>query len=269
MGEPQPLTEGSGRHSRPSFSPDGTRIAYDHWRVGSSQDIWTMAPDGSDPRQLTVDTSTDTQTSWLADGSGVVYFSERNQQYGLWSTSLESGLETLVATLRGDMDSVRLSPDGTRLAYHTAGADGPLNLWIARWDGAEARQLTFDRELMAFPCWSPDGRWLAFEMRRGDDDHVMVIPADGGEPTQLTFDPGKSWPYGWSPAGDKIVFAALRDGFWNLRWVSRSTDQQRQLTHFEMPAGYVRYPAWSPEGDQIVFELAETTGDLWLVESPP
>jgi len=269
VGEPRPLTTGSARHSRPAFSPDGETIAFDHWQVGANQDIWLMGADGTEPAQLTLDLASDTQASWLPDGSGVVYFSQRNRGSGLWSTSLRDGAETLQATLNGEGDGFRLSPDGSRIAYHAAGPDGPINLWVARWDGGQARRLTQDRELMGFPCWSPDGRWLAFEMQRGGDDHVMVIDASGGEPIQLTFEPGRSWPYSWSPDGDKIVFAALRDNGWNLWWVSRSTLEQRQLTRFDRAAGYVRYPAWSPRGDRIVFELAETTGDLWLAEGLP
>jgi len=29
---------------------------------------------------------------------------------------------------------------------------------------------------------------------------------------------------------------------------------------------YVRYPAWSPAGDQIVYEYAKTTGNIWMVD---
>jgi len=28
----------------------------------------------------------------------------------------------------------------------------------------------------------------------------------------------------------------------------------------------VRYPAWSPRGDAIVYEYAETTGNIWLLD---
>jgi Tol biopolymer transport system component len=27
----------------------------------------------------------------------------------------------------------------------------------------------------------------------------------------------------------------------------------------------VRYPAWSPRGDQIVYEYSETTGNIWTM----
>jgi len=31
----------------------------------------------------------------------------------------------------------------------------------------------------------------------------------------------------------------------------------------------VRYPAWSPSGDFIVYERAEITGNIWTTELPP
>ena len=34
LGMPRPLTTGNGRNSRPTFSPDGTRIVFDRWQLG-------------------------------------------------------------------------------------------------------------------------------------------------------------------------------------------------------------------------------------------
>jgi hypothetical protein len=31
---------------------------------------------------------------------------------------------------------------------------------------------------------------------------------------------------------------------------------------------YLRYPAWSPRDDQLVYERAETTGNVWMLETP-
>jgi len=46
--------------------------------------------------------------------------------------------------------------------------------------------------------------------------------------------------------------------------VSASTGKAQQLTAFSGPNGYVRYPAWSPSNDRIVFERAITTANLWI-----
>jgi Tol biopolymer transport system component len=41
---------------------------------------------------------------------------------------------------------------------------------------------------------------------------------------------------------------------------------QKQLTNFDKLNLYVRYPAWSPLGNQIVFEYAEMTANIWMME---
>jgi len=96
--------------------------------------------------------------------------------------------------------------------------------------------------------------------------HWAAMPAEGGEPVQLTREPGLSWPHSFSPDGDRVAFAGMRDGRWNLYWVSRTTGEQRRLTRFDETNTYVRYPAWSPAGDRIVFERAQATGNVWLME---
>jgi len=269
VGPPMALTRGSGRYSRPAFSPDGSTIAFDAWKVGANQDVWISSSDGGSVRQLTFDGATDTQPSWLPGGREVVFFSERSDGFGLWAVGVDGDNSRRLTVLDRTVDCVRVSPDGERIAYHAPGPNGVINIWVANLDGSEPRQLTFADELMGFACWSSDGEWLAFEARLGDDDQIMVVSSHGGKPQQLTAGPGRSWPYGWSPDGEKVTFAGLRDGLWNVWWVSRLTGESHSVTdHGELNA-YVRYPAWSPRGDRIVYELAETTGDLWLVENLP
>jgi len=264
LGVARPLTRSSGRHSRPAWAPDGTAIALDRWQVGRDQDIWVMAPDGSDLRQITSESSMDTLASWAPDAAALVFFSDRGGSCGLWRRALGASESRRLVELGPHVDAVRLSPDGRRVAFHAPDDDGVLNVWVAGADGAGRRQLTFEPELAGFPCWSDDGSWLAVEVRREGDDQVAAVLAQGGAVELLTQQPGKSWPY--DVADDRVAFAALRDGAWDIWWVSRATRRQTRLTDLGSLTGYVRYPAWSPAGDRVVFEKAETAGDLWLVE---
>jgi TolB protein len=143
---------------------------------------------------------------------------------------------------------------------------GTTNLWIVPVEGVEPKALTFDKESMGFPCWSPDSRFIAFEMKRGDDNFLAIIPSTGGESVQLNFGHGQSWPFSFSPDGDKIGFAGFRDGYWNVWSYSLSTKEEKELTHYRKLNAFVRYPSWSPLGNQIVFEHAETTGNIWMID---
>ena len=92
------------------------------------------------------------------------------------------------------------------------------------------------------------------------------MPAAGGDYTQLTTEAGQSWPWSWAPDNDTIVFAGSREGVWNLWQVSRTTKIQKKLTDYTSLRTYVRYPAWSPKGDRIVYEFNETKGNIYVAE---
>jgi Tol biopolymer transport system component len=219
------------------------------------------------PQQLTTEPAEDYSPSWFPDGKRIAFLVAAEPRKTLWSFAIEDGRQERIRSLENGDASWRLSPDGKRVAFHAR--DGrTLNIWTTAVEGGAPRQITFDRELMGFPSWSPDGRFIAGEIKRGNDTHVAVVPAEGGEIEQLTFEAGQSWPYGWSPEGDKISFAGMREGRWNVYWVSRRERTQKQLTQNRRLNTYVRYPAWSPLGDQIVYEYAEIAGNIWLLEWP-
>jgi eukaryotic-like serine/threonine-protein kinase len=264
-GAPAPLTqEASYRKGLPLFSPDGKRIAYVEFRGGSNEDIWVVDADGKNPTQLSTNPANNWAPSWFPEGDRLAFQSNRQGKDGIWSIAPKSGREKLLVDPGQAIGFPRLSPDGKQIAFNSS-KSGTLNIWTVPTEGGPPKQLTFDKESMGFPSWSPDGKFIALNLKRGEDTHVAIIPSSGGTPTQLTHDRGQSWPHSWSPEGDKIAFAGFRDGFWNVWWVSRNGGTQKRITNFSKLNEYVRYPAWSPLGNQIVFEYAETKSNIWTM----
>lgn len=264
----KPLTRGTGRNARPAVSPDGRAIAFDRWRVGASVDVWVLEHGTAEPRRLSNLVGPDTVPSWTADGSAVVFLHGDETGLYLYRHALRGGQPEELIAFSESVDSVRLSPDGRRIAYHAVIDGSAPNLWVAGADGSDPRQLTDRPELVGFPAWAPDSRRLAVEVRTGDRDQIAVIDVDAGQPElELVTDvEGRAWPFSWSPDGTRVAFAGLEDGRWNLYWVDVDTREMRQLTSFAQDGGYVRYPFWSPTGERIVFERAENAADLWQVE---
>lgn len=259
------MQDRSARKANPSISPDGKKITFGVWRAGAPGNVWLMDADGKNPSPITTSTASTTLASWLSNDE-VTYVTYRQDENGVLSSiNLKTGVERALFTLQPDMDFIRISPDGRQLAYNSL-KNGNINIWKIALENGQPRQLTFDKELAGWPVWSPDGSRIAFEMRRGDDTHIALIPSDGGEITQLTFEHGQSWPHSWSPDGSRIAFAGFRNGVWNVWWVSVKDRTEKQLTNFNKLNAYVRYPAWSPTGNQIVFEYAEMTGNIWMME---
>jgi len=268
-GPETPVTRETGRNSRPAVSNDGTKIALSRWRPGANQDVWIVDADCGNGVQRTTDPADDDYPHWFPGDRRLGFMSLRRGHRAYFALDLVTGREEVVADFGPGHDAMRVSPDGTKVAFHSNRGGTTLNVWVAELPAGTPRQVTSDREMAAFPCWSPDGTTLAFEAKRGGDVQVFTVPAAGGTPVQLTRGAGQSWPYSFSPDGTKIAFVGLRDGIWNVAWVSRGGRTERPVTANQRLNSYLRYPAWSPAGDAIYYEVAETTGNIWLVDMAP
>jgi Tol biopolymer transport system component len=265
-GSPVPLTQDTSyRNSNPRFSPDGTRIAYHVTRIGTQADIYVMNADGTNQTQLTTSPGYDERPSWFPDGEQIAFLARRDGQEEMWAINLKTGRERKLFGLKQDITFPQLSPDGKQIVFNSK-KSGTTNLWVVPVEGGEAKQLTFDKEAMGFACWSPDSKFIAFETKRGDDNLLSIISSTGDGYTQLNSGHGQSWPHSFSVDGDKIAYAGFRNGVWNVWWYSLSTKEEKQVTNYKKINSFVRYTSWSPLGNQIVYEYAETTGNIWMVE---
>jgi Tol biopolymer transport system component/DNA-binding winged helix-turn-helix (wHTH) protein len=264
LGAPILLTQDTNRRkTAPSFSLDGKSIVYSLWRAGAGGELWLMDADGSNPRQLTAGLAG--LPNWLPDGKRIAVVAKESNTQQMWAIDVETGKQSVLSAQTFPLAMGKLSPDGQLFAYNS-NTNGVINVSTLPVAGGPAKQLTFDQELIGFPCWSRDGQWLAVEVKRGADTQIAVIPREGGAPEPITSEAGQNWPGGWAADHDRIAFAGQRNGLWNVYWVSRRTKEFVQLTNYTKPNTYVRYPVWSPLSNQIVYEFGETTGNIWMLE---
>jgi len=263
--ESAPLTsETNLRNSFPAWSPDGSTIVFNRLSTGQKGSIWAIEPDGTGQRELLSDPDVSYRfPQWSLDGKSLYVLRD-----GDALVRFDPETRRIEEHARPDRKWLRwsLAPSGDRFAFARQ-QDDAENIWVTHLDARQATQITFDPEYASFPRWSPDGEWIAFEQAREGHTYLAIVPSAGGEAKQLTFEPEHSWPFGWSPDGSKVAFAGSRDGVWNIYWVSIDDGSIRQLTDHQGNRGsFVRYPAWSPSGDQIVYELSDTTADVWSVD---
>ena len=101
-------------------------------------------------------------------------------------------------------DNVRLSPDGSRVAYQLFNtADGTGSVWVYDVNRAVSSRVTFDNNVTDDrPVWSPDGKYLVYH-RFGDTSMRKVLSSGlGGEELVLK----DAYPDDWSSDGRYIVY---------------------------------------------------------------
>lgn len=149
------LTDSFAEDGWPTYSPDGSRIVFESTRPAGrdNSDLFVMQADGSDETRVTrTSESFDQEPSWSPTSESHVVFSRR---YGI---------------------DVR------------TGDNSDVDVFLLNVDTGKRRALTRDRRAAdTSPLWSPDGRWVAFDRVRPDNDQeVYVVHRSGKHLTRVT-----------------------------------------------------------------------------------
>ena len=192
----------------PSWAPNGERLSVVHETCDRSDDcvwdqaIYTVGPDGSDPRLLTsaLDEPDGTPPVWSPDGKWIAYgtfdgiATRRPDGGGLsWPTGYDED---------DFLNEVTWSPDNAWIVFSTDEA-----IYRMRPDGDSFHQLAAGESFQNL-SWSPDGSAIAFD-HIVDESHgsqVTIIDVDTGKQRDLTREPLVSFAPAWSPDGKQLAF---------------------------------------------------------------
>ncbi|MFP5378486.1 MAG: winged helix-turn-helix domain-containing protein, partial [Vicinamibacteria bacterium] len=256
-GDAAPVTvDTSRRNSLPVIAPDGSRVAYMSRPAGRPPAIWTVNLDGTMPAQLTPSDVLAAQPSWLPDGRRLAFLSNREPRTAIWTIDTTTRRESILVQGRDHLPvdgaraparlgEIRLSPDGTAVAFSMHAADtGNRVMYVGDLEAGTVRRVTESSQWVGYPAWSPDGRLVAVEIKDGSSTDVGVIDVATGTLRQLTRARGQSWVRSWSPDGRRIAYAALRAGRWDLCWIDVQGGDEHPFAPPEPVHVYVRYPEW-------------------------
>jgi Tol biopolymer transport system component/DNA-binding winged helix-turn-helix (wHTH) protein len=194
----------------PSFSPDGSQIAFFQPDDGPMGDIWVIPSTGGQAKRLTFDNHLGGGLVWTPHGDYIVFSSQRGGSKTLWKIHRSGGSPKPVLNSPGEDTNPDISSDGGKLIYATT-----RNHWVLTIkDVASGRiqELKESRTDMFSPSFSPQGDKIAFFATvDGGDIHVFTVRTDGQELTQVTR--GKrerNVMPSWSADGSFLYFYQVR-----------------------------------------------------------
>ena len=271
--------EPAGHHSaggttHPSWSPDGSRLAYIVERpqsgLGSALLAVRHLATGA-VREYPLDAAWPQNLEWLPDGSAILFIGTVKYRQLLHRMELASGrVDTLAiggfGALRGAFE---LSADG-RVVYLVK-ADRPGTVQLVRQElhtGAETVLVTNTQASNIIPgqpvAASRDGTQLAFAVRnrqRGRSE-LYVLPSTGGQRRLVHSIPVEKWfnSLEWTPDGQHLLFVSD-----NTLWRLRLSDGDVQRI-FQMRG--LRSLRLDADGRRIAFSAGERQSEVWRLENP-
>lgn len=275
---PTQLTDSPSDDTSPTWSPDGSFIAFHTGRWGDftgHAEIAMVPAVGGEVVRLTDDACfQDGDPTWIADGGAVaalpvwtmpplpdlgtpgaagagdILVAGSTDGVGdLFSLDSTGEMTNLTADLP-DQLSPAWSPDHSRIAFASDAAQrGNLDIYVMDADGSNLVRLTTNPQGENRPTWSPDGSRLAYEGPGG----IWVVDADGSD-AHLVVAGGGHYA-SWSPDGRLIAFADRA-----IMVVAPDGSGLRTLVHDENAYEV----AWSPDGSKLLFTCVR---DICMVDA--
>lgn len=243
------------------WSPKGTRIVYD-FADETGVHIATIAPTHKNRRQLTSETGVQEAPDWSKDGEWITY-DAMDTELPYFSTSIwvmrANGSNARRVTSGGfDVEPV-FSPDGRQIAFNRIVDEGDEqrpqrnSLLVVNVDGSHERTVVPARAGLEHPDWSPDGKWLGFniapEVSARDSGAILAVRPNGNAlhvlraPTRnLRF-----FKVAWAPDGKQLLMGCFDLTVFMDR-LCTSTSDGGHVRPVKLPKDTgVNYPAWGPE----------------------
>ncbi len=274
------VTYQPGLESEPSLSKDGKFLAYTSDESGNL-DIHVVPTGGGQAIRVTDSDADDAQPSWSPDGSKIAFVSARDHDGRLTMPLGVASLQVYVLGRGGDIfimpalggAPVKLvsdayypawSPDGTRMAFTTAGL-GESDVWVIGAAGGEPRRLARDLTFDYHPTWSPDGTQIAYASLdiASLAYSIRVVPARGGAPRAVVAENALLLRPVWSADGKTIFYSRTKDGatnVWKTRLDGNAAAAAERVTLGEGSDLFLSGP---DDSGRLAFAAIRSRADIW------
>ncbi|WP_036165586.1 Tol-Pal system beta propeller repeat protein TolB [Massilia sp. 9096] len=222
----------------PSWSPDGTKVAYVSFELRKPviyvQDLIT-----GKRTVVANEKGNNSAPAWSPDGSKLALALSKTGNTQIFVVNADGSGMHRVSNSSGIDTEPRFSADGQSL-YFTSDRSGGPQIYKMSANGGQATRVTFNGSYNISPRVSPDGKTLAWISQRSGGFSLYAMDLASGQEQRLA--DGATEP-SFSPNGKYIMYATKGGGRTALSVVSVDGRIKQNLS---TQAGNIREPSWGP-----------------------
>jgi acylaminoacyl-peptidase len=248
----------------PQISPDGKRVVYvrgfaDIMADQRRSNLWIIDVDGTDHRPLTTGNASDSSPRWSADGSGLLYISDRDGSPQIYRRWMDSGQTAKLTSLTSAPSGIAWSPDGKWISFTALVPEEPAKVegMPKPPEGASWAEPATVIERLVYRFNGPGYLKAGYTQ-------LFVLPSEGGTPRQISSGKFQHGGIGfraseavWTPDGKYLLLSANRRADYELEPLDT------EIYEFSVADGAVRAltsrkgpdhsPQISPDGKRIAY----------------
>ncbi len=263
------LTNGNSQNLNPSWSHDGSKLAFKTYRDGNWE-IYVIDANGTNLINLSNDPSDDEYPKWSPDGSKIAFISNRGGNEDIYVMNSDGTNVVNISNDVGDSIMPVWSPTSESLAYLSGDNDlRQIEIHDLKQGTATNYQNTSHVNFMS---WSRNGNFIAFssfidsnsgasEIYVLDVQRRLIIKMTATQDTNLQ-------PY-WSPVGEFVLYWGITKDILGPSGTSihmiRTDDGTDRILPQNSPndSGGI----WSPDGKYIAFYSGQDHTSLYMMDS--